>query len=78
VVTCGDYGARGSARSLDARSCQCLQMHSTRARNRLTRAVSHACASQDYDWRGHTYTVMLQDMRLKYFVEEDELRKPEL
>ena len=33
---------------------------------------------KDYDWRGVTYTVMLPDRRLKYFVEEEDLRKPEL
>ena len=31
---------------------------------------------KDYDWRGATYTVQLPDMRLKYFVEEEDLRHP--
>ena len=30
----------------------------------------------EYDWRGVTYTVMLPDRRLKYFVEEEDLRLP--
>ena len=34
------------------------------------------CTLQEYDWRGVTYTVALDDARLKYFVDEDDLRLP--
>ena len=34
------------------------------------------CTIKDYEWRGVTYTVQLTDLRLKYFVEEDDLRHP--
>ena len=35
------------------------------------------CTIRDYEWRGVTYTVELDDTRLKYFVEEEDLRFPE-
>ena len=38
--------------------------------------VRRVCAwRQDYDWRAVTYTVQLPDMRLKYFVEEEDIRE---
>ena len=33
---------------------------------------------KEYDWRACNYTVMLPDMRLKYMVEEEDLRQPVL
>ena len=34
------------------------------------------CIIKEYDWRGVTYTVQLTDLRMKYFVEEEDLRMP--